>query len=105
MTITYCEKCGGYAPKGFALCPPCMRKAGADENEVRAAAEILDIVNIINIGNTEASQRAAIESIIKTKNRLERKTVETKENAQAQPPQKNASAHPAPRAQSSTTKR
>lgn len=79
MTITYCEKCGGYAPKGFALCPPCMRKAGADENEVRAAAEILDIVNIINIGDTEASQRAAIESILKTKNRLERKTVEAKE--------------------------
>lgn len=56
-----------------------MRKAGADENEVRAAEEILDIVNIINIGDTEASQRAAIESIIKTKKRLERKTVEAKE--------------------------
>lgn len=82
-----------------------MRKAGADENEVRAAAEILDIVNIINIGDVEASQRTAIESILKIKNRLERKTVETKENAQAQPPQKNASAHPAPRAQSFTTKR
>lgn len=65
MNIVYCEKCGGYAPEGYALCPSCMREAGAGEREVQAAAELMDIVNIINMGDTDASRRAAIESILR----------------------------------------
>lgn len=105
MTIKYCEKCGGYTPEEFALCPSCMREAGAEENEVKAATEILDIVNIINLGDTDASQRAAIESILKIKNRLEGISLEEKEKAQAPPTQEtvSTSARPAPRGQSSTT--
>jgi len=71
MTIKYCEKCGGYTPEGFALCPPCMKLAGAEDSEVQTVAELLDVVNIINIGDTDASRRAAIESILKIKNRIE----------------------------------
>ena len=71
MNIAYCQQCGGYTPEGFSLCPPCMRGAGAEEKEVSAAAELMDIVNIINIGETDASQRAAIESILNIKSRLE----------------------------------
>ena len=71
MNLTYCEKCGALAPEGFNLCPPCMRDGGADENEVQTAAELLDISNIVNMGDTETSQRAAIESILNIKSRLE----------------------------------
>jgi hypothetical protein len=42
-----------------------MREAGAGEREVQAAAELMDIVNIINMGDTDASRRAAIESILR----------------------------------------
>lgn len=79
MNIVYCTKCGGYTPEGFILCPSCMSDAGADENEVSAAAEVLDIANIINMGETDASQRAAIESILKIKIRLEGTILEEKE--------------------------
>jgi len=48
-----------------------MRDGGADENEVQTAAELLDISNIVNMGDTETSQRAAIESILNIKSRLE----------------------------------
>jgi len=71
VKTAYCEKCGAGTPEGFSLCPPCMQGAGAGENEVTAAAELMDIVNILNIADTDASQRAAIESILNIKNRLE----------------------------------
>ena len=78
MKITYCEKCGAYTPGGFNLCPPCMRAAGAGETEIKVAAELLDVANIVNMGDTDASQRAAIESILNIKNRLEGADVEKK---------------------------
>lgn len=70
MNLVYCEQCGGYTPEGYALCPSCMRKAGAGEKEVQAAAEVLELVNIINIGDTDASRKTAIESILKITKRL-----------------------------------
>ena len=85
MKLAYCEQCGGNTPEGFNLCPPCMQGAGAGENEVKAAAELLDIANIINMGDTGASQRAAVESIFNIKKRLEVNAVEQKkEKTQAQ---------------------
>lgn len=81
MNIVYCEQCGGYTPEGFALCPPCMRKAGADEREVKTVSELLEVVNVINIGDTDISRKAAIESILNIKNRLEGQAYEEKEKA------------------------
>ena len=71
MNLVYCQKCGRYAPEGFNLCPQCMKAAGAGETEINAAAELLDIANILNIGDAPTSQRTAIDSIINIKNRLE----------------------------------
>lgn len=71
MTIVYCEKCGGYTPEGFSLCPACMRESGADEADVKNASELLDVINIFNMGDTAASRNAAIESILRIKSRLE----------------------------------
>ena len=88
MKIVHCEKCGGRTPEGFTLCPPCMREAEADENEVSAAVEILDIANIINIGETDASQRAAIESMLKIKKRLEVNAYEEKAKEKTPPKSK-----------------
>ena len=84
MKIVRCNKCGGNAPEGFILCPPCMRQAGAGEIEVNAAAELMDIANIINIGDTDKSHRAAINSILSIKSRLEGSTVEKEEKKQAE---------------------
>ena len=71
MTIKYCEKCRGYTPEGFALCPPCMKAAGANADEIQTVTKLLEVVNVINIGDTDISRRAAVESILKIKNRLE----------------------------------
>lgn len=79
MNIAHCNKCGGYTPEDFILCPSCMREAGAGENVVNAAVEVLEIASIINMGDTDASQCVAIESILKIKNRLEGITLEEKE--------------------------
>jgi hypothetical protein len=46
-----------------------MRASGAAESE--AAAELVDIVNIINMADTGESQRAAIAGILNIKKRLE----------------------------------
>ncbi len=70
MNLVYCEKCRGYTPEGFALCPACMREAGAGEAEVEVAERVLEVVNVLNIGGTEASRRG-IESILKIAKRLE----------------------------------
>jgi len=84
MKITHCVKCGGDTPEGLTLCPPCMRQGGAGENEVSAAAELLDIASVINIGDTGKSQYAAINSILKIKSRLEGATVEKEKKEQAE---------------------
>jgi hypothetical protein len=47
-----------------------MRKAGADRNEVTAVSWLLEIANIANVGDTGASHRAAIESVLKIQERL-----------------------------------
>lgn len=79
MNLVYCEKCGGYTAEGFILCPSCMKEGGAGEAEVTAAAEILDIANILNMGDTDTSQRAAIKSILRMITRLEEADHEEKE--------------------------
>lgn len=75
-----------------------MREAGENANEANPATEVLEIATIFNMGDTNASQCAAIESILKIKNRLEGNDVEEKEKAQALPPQKAATTGPTPRA-------
>jgi len=42
-----------------------MRDGGAGEKEVIAAAELMDVANIVNMRDTDASQRAAIASILR----------------------------------------
>ena len=84
MIIVCCEKCGGYTPEGFALCPACMRESGADEREVQAVSDLLEVVSVLNMGDTDASRKSAIESILNIKNRLERNSDEEKTETQAQ---------------------
>lgn len=48
-----------------------MRESGADEADVKNASELLDVINIFNMGDTAASRNAAIESILRIKSRLE----------------------------------
>lgn len=86
MRIIHCAQCGGKTPEGFSLCPDCMSRTGAGEAEVAAAMEILEIASIINMGDTDASRRAAIESIMKIKNRLEEADHAEKEKEQAPKP-------------------
>lgn len=83
MKIARCEKCGGYAPEGFILCPSCMSESG--EEAASAAMELLNVINIISIGDTNANRRAAIESILIIKSRLEGNAFETKEKTQTPP--------------------
>ena len=64
MNIVCCEQCGGHTPEGFSLCPPCMRKSGADEKEVEAVLDLLEVANILNIGDTDTSRKTAIGSIL-----------------------------------------
>ena len=63
-----------------------MREAGAGEYEISAAAEIMDLANIINMRDTDASRTAAVESILNIKSRLEGNAVaeNEKEKAEAQ---------------------
>jgi hypothetical protein len=79
MKIVPCEKCDKNTPEGFSLCTACMREAGAGEQEVFVASDMLDIVNILNIGDTYASRMAAIDSILNISKKLEGKTDEEKE--------------------------
>jgi hypothetical protein len=71
LKITHCEQCGANTPEGFSICPLCMRASGADESKIKAAAELLDIATVFNIGHTDASRRNAIKSILRIKERLE----------------------------------
>jgi hypothetical protein len=70
-----------------------MRKAGADNAEVNAAEEILDVVKIINMGDTDASQRAAIESILKINESLDVYQNEEKAKAQGKAAQEEPNRH------------
>ena len=74
MNIVRCEQCAGFAPEGMNLCSTCLHRAGADIDEIETAAQIMDIANIVNMGSTDKSQRAAIESILRL---VERERLET----------------------------
>ena len=65
-----CLNCGAEIPSGFEICPECMHEAGVSPG---TAAVVQCMENILNIGETGKSQRAAIESILKIKYRLEEK--------------------------------
>lgn len=67
-----CLNCGAEIPSGFEICPECMHEAGVNSD---AAAVVQCMENILNIGETGKSQRAAIESILKIKYRLEEKGI------------------------------
>lgn len=71
MKIMCCEKCGGGTPEGFRFCPECMAEAGAGQAEIEAVSGLLEILNIISIGDTGASKEAAIESILNIAKKLE----------------------------------
>ena len=64
MKPSRCDKCGRLAPEGYSLCAPCMRAADTRESEIQAVAALMDITSIINMGDTDASQRTAIEGIL-----------------------------------------
>lgn len=81
MSDMRCEKCGKPAPDGLGVCPACALESSAWESGL--AAELADIMNILNMSDTEQSQRAAIKSLINIKNRLEAREIE-KEKAKVQ---------------------
>lgn len=83
MNIVHCEKCGGYTPEGFALCPACIREAGAGEEEAKAVEDLLEVVNVLNIGDTEESRKAAIQSILNIAGKLEGKAHEAETEKEA----------------------
>lgn len=103
MNIASCEQCGDNTPEGFSLCPSCMRKSGAAESDVIAARELLEIANIVNMGDTEKSHTAAIKSILNIKNRLESNSYAEKEEKQEAPQQKADNTRSASSGQSSAT--
>lgn len=72
MKIMRCEKCGNGTPEGFNLCPKCMAEAGAGQTEVEAVTGLLEVLSVINIGDTGANKEAAIESILNITKKLER---------------------------------
>ena len=67
-----CLNCGAEIPSGFEICPECMHEAGVNSD---AASVVQCMENILNIGETGKSQRAAIESILNVKYRLEEKGI------------------------------
>ena len=44
-----CERCGAPIPDTLALCPDCLRLAGADAAEVSASETMRDIAAILSI--------------------------------------------------------
>lgn len=68
-----CERCGAPIPDTLALCPDCLRLAGADAAEVSASETMRDIAAILSIeAGTEASEKQAVQAIMNIAVRLER---------------------------------
>lgn len=74
-----CERCGAPIPDSLALCPDCLRLAGADMEEVSASEMTRDIAAILSIETgTEASAKQAVQAIMNIAARLERSTINGK---------------------------
>lgn len=68
-----CERCGAPLPDTLALCPDCLRLAGADAAEVSASEMAQDIAAILSIeAGTDASAKQAVQAILNIAARLER---------------------------------
>ena len=81
MKIVHCGQCGGSTPEGFSLCPACMRSAGVGGKEVEAVSDLLCVVNILNIGETDISRITAIEGILSITKKLGMVNDEEKEKS------------------------
>lgn len=74
-----CERCGVPLPDTLALCPDCLRLAGADAAEVSTSEMVQDIAAILSIeAGTEASTKQAVQAILNIAARLERSAINGK---------------------------
>lgn len=74
-----CERCGASVPDSLALCPDCMKLAGAGKEEVSAAEELRDIAEILGIETgTSASTKQALQGILNIAAKLERSFINGK---------------------------
>ena len=68
-----CERCGAPLPDTLALCPDCLRLAGADAAELSASEIMRDIAAILSIeAGTDASEKQAVQAIMNIAAKLER---------------------------------
>ena len=68
-----CERCGASIPDTLALCPDCLRLAGADEAELSASETVRDIAAILSIeAGTDASEKQAVQAIMNIAAKLAR---------------------------------